>query len=78
MSERADGLVEIHALVFVERDSQKGIIIGKQGNRLKQIGQAARREIERLLHAHVYLALWVKVRKDWSENEQLIRDMGYV
>jgi GTPase len=68
----------VEATIFVERDSQKGIIIGKQGNRLKQIGQAARREIERLLNAHVYLALWVKVRKDWSENEQLIRDMGYV
>ena len=71
------GVLRVEATIFVERDSQKGIIIGKQGNRLKQIGQAARREIERLLNAHVYLALWVKVRKDWSENEQLIRDMGY-
>jgi len=47
-------------------------------NRLKQVGQAARQAIERRLNTRVYLALWVKVRKDWSENEQLIRDMGYV
>ena len=76
-SEARGGVLRVEATIFVERDSQKGIIIGKQGNRLKQIGQAARREIERLLNAHVYLALWVKVRKDWSEDEQLIRDMGY-
>jgi GTP-binding protein Era len=78
LEDAESGMLRVEATIFVERDSQKGIIIGKQGNRLKQIGQAARREIERLLNAHVYLALWVKVRKDWSENEQLIRDMGYV
>jgi GTP-binding protein Era len=78
LEDTESGMLRVEATIFVERDSQKGIIIGKQGNRLKQIGQAARREIERLLNAHVYLALWVKVRKDWSENEQLIRDMGYV
>jgi GTPase len=72
------GMLRVDATIYVERESQKGIIIGKQGSRLKQIGQAARQEIERLLNTRVYLALWVKVRKDWSENEQLIRDMGYV
>ncbi len=71
-------LLRVEATVYVERDSQKGIIIGKKGSRLKQIGQAARQEIERLLNTRVFLALWVKVRKDWSENEQLIQDMGYV
>jgi GTPase len=78
MEDTDSGLLRVEATVYVERDSQKGIIIGKHGNRLKQIGQAARQEIERRLNTRVYLALWVKVRKDWSENEQLIRDMGYV
>jgi GTP-binding protein Era len=72
------GVLHVEATIYVERDSQKGIIIGKRGTRLKQVGQTARQAIERRLHTRVYLALWVKVRKDWSENEQLIRDMGYV
>lgn len=72
------GVLRVDATIYVERDSQKGIIIGKRGARLKQIGQAARQEIERFLNTHVYLVLWVKVRRDWSENEELIRDMGYV
>jgi GTP-binding protein Era len=72
------GVLRVDATIYVERDSQKGIIIGKRGSRLKQIGQAARQEIERLLNTHVYLALWVKVRRDWSENEELIHDMGYI
>jgi GTP-binding protein Era len=78
MADTEGGILRVEATVYVERDSQKGIIIGKRGNRLKQVGQAARQEIERRLNTRVYLALWVKVRKDWSENEQLIRDMGYV
>jgi GTPase len=78
MEDTDSGILRVEATVYVERDSQKGIIIGKHGNRLKQIGQAARQEVERRLNTRVYLALWVKVRKDWSENEQLIRDMGYV
>jgi GTP-binding protein Era len=72
------GVLRVEATIYVERDSQKGIVIGKRGSRLKHIGQVARQEIERRLNTRVYLALWVKVRKDWSENEQLIRDMGYV
>jgi len=72
------GVLRVEATIYVERDSQKGIVIGKRGSRLKQVGQAARQAIERRLNTRVYLALWVKVRKDWSENEQLIRDMGYV
>ena len=78
MADTDSGLLRVEATVYVERDSQKGILIGKRGTRLRQIGQAARQEIERRLNTRVYLALWVKVRKDWSENEQLIRDMGYV
>lgn len=72
------GMLRVEATIYVERDSQKGIIIGKRGSRLKQIGQVARQEIERRLSTRVYLGLWVKVRRDWSENEQLIREMGYV
>jgi GTP-binding protein Era len=78
MEDTENGLLRVEATIYVERDSQKGIVIGKRGNRLKHIGQVARQEIERRLSTRVYLALWVKVRKDWSENEQLIRDMGYV
>jgi len=71
------GMLRVEATIYVERESQKAIIIGKKGSRLKQIGQAARQEIERLLNTRAYLALWVKVRKDWSDNDQLIQDMGY-
>jgi GTP-binding protein Era len=78
MEDAEHGILRVEATIYVERDSQKGIVIGKRGSRLKHIGQVARQEIERRLSARVYLALWVKVRKDWSENEQLIRDMGYV
>jgi GTP-binding protein Era len=78
MEDTEHGILRVEATIYVERDSQKGIIIGKRGSRLKHIGQVARQEIERRLSTGVYLALWVKVRRDWSENEQLIRDMGYV
>jgi GTP-binding protein Era len=78
LADTDSGVLHVEATIYVERDSQKGIVIGKRGSRLKQVGQAARQAIERRLNTRVYLALWVKVRKDWSENEQLIRDMGYV
>jgi GTPase len=78
MEDTDHGILHVEATIYVERDSQKGIVIGKRGSRLKHIGQVARQEIERRLSTRVYLALWVKVRRDWSENEQLIRDMGYV
>jgi GTP-binding protein Era len=78
MEDTDHGILHVEATIYVERDSQKGIVIGKRGSRLKHIGQVARQEIERRLDTRVYLALWVKVRRDWSENEQLIRDMGYV
>jgi GTPase len=78
MEDTESGILRVEATIYVERDSQKGIIIGKRGSRLKHIGQVARQEIERRLNTRVYLALWVKVRKDWSENEQLLRDMGYL
>ena len=75
--ERDDGLIEIDATVFVERDSQKGIVIGKGGAMLKQIGTRARRDLEVLLGAKVFLRLNVKVAKEWQRDPRLIERMGY-
>jgi GTP-binding protein Era len=75
--ERPDGLVAISATINVERDSQKGIIIGKRGSMLKRIGTDARREIEQFLDTRVFLELFVKVRRDWSEDRRALKDMGY-
>ncbi len=77
MSERKDGLFDIEATVVCERESHKAIIIGKQGSMLKRIGTAARREIEGLLGARVNLKLWVKVRKEWRDNELYLKNYGY-
>ena len=76
--ERPDGsLISIAAVINVERDSQKGIIIGKKGEMLKKIGMQARREIEQLLDTKVFLELFVRVRKDWSENVHMLKEFGY-
>lgn len=76
--ERPDGsLVSIAATITVERDSQKGIVIGKKGAMLRRIGTEARLEVERFLAAKVFLELFVRVRKDWSENPSMLRDLGY-
>ncbi|HOP40972.1 MAG TPA: GTPase Era [Geobacteraceae bacterium] len=75
--ERPDGLVSISAVINVERDSQKGIIIGRKGAMLKKIGRMAREEIERLLDAHVFLELFVKVSKDWREDGRKLKELGY-
>lgn len=78
MKERRDGSVtDIDATIICERDSHKGIIIGKQGAMLKKIGSAARYEIEDLLEGKVNLKLWVKVKKDWRDSDYLIRNFGY-
>jgi len=76
--ERGPDLTYISATIFVERDSHKGIIIGREGKMLKRIGQVARREIERLLGTKVYLDLWVKVRRKWRKKEKELRHLGYV
>lgn len=73
MEERPGDRLYIEANIYVERDSQKGIIIGKQGQMLKNIGSGARREIERILGCPVYLDLHVKAKKDWRNNESLLR-----
>lgn len=75
--ERDDGMIYINATIYVEKDSQKGIIIGKDGQMLKAIGGAARKEIERMVDGKVFLQLWVKLRKDWRKKEPSLREMGY-
>jgi GTP-binding protein Era len=77
LQERAGGKIYIEAHIYVERDSQKGIIIGANGARLKKIGAAARPLIEELLDAPVYLDLWVKVRKNWRNQEKDLKEFGY-
>ncbi len=76
-TERPDGLVSIGANIYVERKGQKGIIIGKQGMRLKSIGTAARRDIESLLNTKVYLELWVKVKAEWRRREANLIELGF-
>ncbi|UOF92864.1 GTPase Era [Fodinisporobacter ferrooxydans] len=76
-SREEKSMVYIHALIYTERDSQKAILIGKQGELLKKIGQLARRDIERLLGSKVYLELWIKVKKDWRNQERLLRNFGF-
>lgn len=70
-------IVDIEATIICERDSHKGIIIGKQGAMLKKIGSNARFEIERMLGSQVNLQLWVKVKKDWRDSDFLIKNFGY-
>ena len=75
--ERHDSLTAIAASIIVERDSQKGIIIGRRGEMLKRIGTAARQDIERFLAQKVFLELFVKVSRDWSDNPQKLKEFGY-
>lgn len=70
-------VVHVMATIIVERDSQKGIVIGKQGKMLKEIGQRARLDIENLLGSKVFLELWVKVQKDWRNKMSQLRDFGF-
>ena len=78
MSERDDSdCTDISATIYCERESHKGIVIGKQGSMLRQIGQNARIEIQNLLDTKVNLQLWVKVKKDWRDSDFLIKNFGY-
>lgn len=70
-------IVDIDATIICERDSHKGIIIGKGGQMLKKIGTAARRDIENLVEMHCNLQLWVKVKKDWRDSDYLMKNFGY-
>lgn len=70
-------LIRINAMIIVERDSQKGIIIGKGGSMLKKVGMAARTEIEAFLEKKVFLELYVKVEKDWRNKDKQLKSFGY-
>ena len=77
MKERPNGMYDIEATIVCERDSHKGIIIGKQGSMLKKIGSAARYEIEALMGTKVNLQIWVKVRKEWRDSDLYLKNYGY-
>jgi len=72
-----NSLVTIHATIIVEKSSQKGIIIGKKGSKLEQIGKNARLDIEKLLGQRVLLKLWVKVQKNWSKDMRFLKELGF-
>lgn len=75
--DQATNRVTIHATIYLERKSQKGIVIGKGGAKLKSIGIAARKDIEKLLMQKVSLHLWVKIRKNWSQDERFLKELGF-
>jgi GTP-binding protein Era len=77
MQERPNGMLYLAAVVYVERDSQKGILIGKGGRMLKEIGRLAREELEVIFGNRIYLELWVKVKKGWRDDEAALRSFGY-
>ena len=77
LATRDDGTTYIRATIYCERDSQKGIIIGKKGALLKQLGAEARVDIQKLLATKVYLDLWVKVKKDWRNKSGMLSELGY-
>ena len=78
MKERSDGqIMDIHATIICEKDSHKGILIGKGGSMLQRIGSQARHDIENMLEMQVNLQLWVKVKKDWRDSDFLLKNFGY-
>jgi GTP-binding protein Era len=76
MEEREDGLLTVDATIFVERASQKAIVIGAKGQMLKDVGTAARRDLERRLDRKLFLRLWVKVKADWRDRANILRELG--
>ena len=71
-----DGSVRISQVIFVERDSQRAIVIGKGGARIRSLGESSRRELEEMLERRVHLKLFVKVREDWTDDPERYREMG--
>ncbi len=76
-SERENEIIDVTATIYCERESHKGIIIGKRGAMLKRIGELARNDIEKFMGTKVYLETWVKVRENWRDNDVLIKNFGY-
>jgi GTP-binding protein Era len=72
-----EGVLHVDAVIYVERDAQKGIVIGRQGTRLKKIGQDARHDIEKMTGQKVMLNLWVKIKSNWSDDLKSLRGFGY-
>lgn len=77
MKERPNQKTYVQATIVVERQSQKGIVIGKQGAMLKKVGQEARKDIRVLLGSDIFLELWVKVQKDWRNKARFLNEQGY-
>ena len=77
MRTRKDGITDVEATIICERDSHKGIVIGKGGAMLKKIGTFARQDIEEMVEGQVNLKIWVKVRKEWRDNELFMKSYGY-
>jgi len=77
MKEQDNGTLHVQATIYVERESQKGIVIGNQGARLKDIGRLARLDMEKLFGQKVFLELWVKVKKDWRNRKGILSNLGY-
>ena len=75
--EENNNVLKIYATIYVERTSQKSIIIGKNGAMINRIGEQARADIEKLLSRHVYLSLWVKVYEKWKKDPNALQEMGY-
>jgi GTP-binding protein Era len=76
--DESETAIHIMAVIYVERESQKGIIIGHQGNKLKRVGTEARKDIEKFFDKRVYLQLYVKVEHDWRNQENKLRQFGYI
>jgi len=76
--EELEKITKIYAIVWVERSSQKNIVIGKQGEMLKKVGTDARKDIEKLIDSKVYLQIWVKVKSGWSNNERALHSLGFM
>lgn len=76
-SQRDNDIIDVEATIYCEKNSHKGIIIGKHGAKLKQISTSARKDMEHFMGAKVYLQTWVKVKENWRDNANFIRNFGY-
>ena len=75
--EELETITKIYAIIWVERDTQKNIVIGKEGEMLKKVGTDARLDIERMIGQKVFIQLWVKVKRGWSDNERALQSLGF-